>query len=81
MQDRFLRFREVQTVTGLSKSTIRRQERAGLFPRRRRIGVRVVGWLESEVAAWMQSCPQTAETAAAEGSPSPNVTAADRSNR
>ncbi len=55
MTDRFLRFRDIQRITGLSKSTVHRHERAGLFPQRRRIGVRAVAWLESEVAAWMQS--------------------------
>ena len=55
MQDRFLRLRDIQKVTGLSKSTLRRQEDAGLFPKRRSIGMHAVGWLESEVMAWLQS--------------------------
>ena len=53
--DRILRLREVCEVTGLAKSTIRRAELAHTFPRRRRIGLRSVGWLESQVQAWLAS--------------------------
>ena len=55
MQDRFLRIAEVQKITGLSKGTLWRQERTGRFPKRRSIGMHAVGWLESEVMAWLQS--------------------------
>lgn len=51
--DQYLRRREVCTCTGLSYSTIRRLERRGAFPCRRRLGPRSVGWLRSEVEAWL----------------------------
>jgi len=53
MTDRFLRERELRAMTGLSRTTRWRLERAGQFPRKRRISPGAVGWLESEVLAWM----------------------------
>lgn len=51
---RLVRLPIVVERTGLSRSTIWRLERAGLFPRRRRISANVVAWLESEVSAWIE---------------------------
>jgi prophage regulatory protein len=60
MTDRILRERDVKTMTGLSRTTRWRLERAGLFPRKRRISPGAVGWLESEVIGWMnQESAQT----------------------
>lgn len=53
LTDRFLREREVQHRTGLSRSTRWRLERIGKFPRRRRISANAVAWLDSEIAAWI----------------------------
>jgi prophage regulatory protein len=53
--DRLMRMPEVCTVTGRSKPTIYRWEGEGLFPQRVRIGPNSVGWLESEVMAWLRS--------------------------
>jgi prophage regulatory protein len=53
MTDRLLRLPEVTKITGLSPSTIWRREKEGRFPRRRRISVRAVAWLMSEIEAWM----------------------------
>jgi prophage regulatory protein len=55
MADRILRERDVRTMTGLSRSTRWRLERAGVFPRKRRLSPGAVGWLESEVVAWLAS--------------------------
>ncbi|MEO8484388.1 MAG: AlpA family phage regulatory protein [Acidobacteriota bacterium] len=52
---RFLRFPAVRARTGLSRSTIWRLERAGRFPRHRRISTNAVAWVEDEVAAWMRA--------------------------
>jgi len=49
----FIRRSHLKQVTGLSPSTVDRLERAGTFPRRRRVGAGVVGWLYSEVAAFL----------------------------
>jgi prophage regulatory protein len=51
--DRYLRSKEVMRITGLSRTTIWRKERAGTFPARRRISQNAVGWLESEIMAWV----------------------------
>jgi prophage regulatory protein len=56
----FLRLRQVVSVTGLSRMTIWRLERAGEFPRRRQLGARSVAWLQSEVDAWIEWRPATA---------------------
>jgi prophage regulatory protein len=50
--DRFVREPECREITGLSRSTRWRQERAGKFPRRRKISDGATGWLMSEIATW-----------------------------
>ena len=52
---RVLRFRTVRDRTGLSRSTIWRLERRGVFPQHRRISINAVGWIEDEVEAWIRS--------------------------
>lgn len=55
--ERFIDFDEVHRRTGLSRVTIWRKERAGDFPQRRLITANRVGWVESEVARWLESRP------------------------
>lgn len=50
-----IRFPAVKELTGLSRSTIDRLEKAGSFPRRVMISQNAVGWHRSEVIGWMQS--------------------------
>ena len=50
---KFLRFSAVRERTGLSRSTIWRLERLGVFPKHRRISANAVGWLEQEVNEWV----------------------------
>ena len=45
----FLRRKDVQLRTGLARSTIQQ----GAFPKPVTLGRRAVGWLESEVSAWI----------------------------
>ena len=52
-KERFLRLADVKTRTGLSRSTIYSGISNGLFPRPVNLGARSVGWLESEIDAWM----------------------------
>ena len=54
MEDNFLRRRKVQQRTGLAKSTLYTQIKAGTFPKPVKIGDRAVGWVESEVAEWQR---------------------------
>jgi prophage regulatory protein len=58
MLDRYMRLPEVKLSTGLSEPTIRRYERNGCFPSRRHITSNAVGWLASEVNAWLESRPR-----------------------
>lgn len=55
IQNRFLREKEVRARTGLSRTTRWRLEQAGDFPIRRRLSTNAIGWLESEIEAWMQA--------------------------
>jgi prophage regulatory protein len=52
--DRILRKPEVLMKTGLSDPSIYRREKKGDFPKRLSLGGSSVGWLESEVNAWLQ---------------------------
>ena len=54
-QDHFLREPEVRRITGLSRTTRWRLQRDGKFPLRRQISANAVGWLASEINAWMPS--------------------------
>jgi prophage regulatory protein len=49
---RYLRQPEVLARIGVSWVTIWRWEKKGEFPRRRLLGGRTVGWLESEIDNW-----------------------------
>ncbi len=51
--DQFMRKPEVQLITTLSDSTIRKLELEGQFPKRRLIGKRVVGWYRNQVLHWL----------------------------
>lgn len=54
-----LRSADVSKLIRLSRSTIWRLERAGQFPQRRQISPGAVGWVASEVYAWLDSRPST----------------------
>jgi len=49
MKQTILRFPAIRKRTGLSRTTVWRLERTGLFPQRIRIGLRGVGWFETEI--------------------------------
>jgi prophage regulatory protein len=53
--DAILREPEVLVITRLSRVTRWRMERAGQFPKKRRIGPHSVGWLKSEIVEWLAS--------------------------
>ena len=55
MSNRVLRRREVETRTGLSRSTIYAMIAEGVFPRPIKLGKRAVGWPESTVDEWLES--------------------------
>lgn len=55
MEDRIIRDDERARLTGVSRSAWWEGEKAGRFPKRRRIGPASVGWLLSELQDWMRS--------------------------
>lgn len=48
-----LRRKQVESRIGLSRSTLYDYIQAGRFPPPIRVGTRAVGWLASEVDAWL----------------------------
>nr|WP_295838149.1 AlpA family phage regulatory protein [uncultured Azospirillum sp.] len=52
--DRILRFKEMQSrIGGYSRMHVDRLEKAGKFPKRVQIGANAVGWMESDIVAWI----------------------------
>jgi prophage regulatory protein len=49
-----LRRRDVQTRTGLSRSTIYRRVAEGTFPKPVNLGGRTVGWIAAEIQDWLE---------------------------
>ena len=49
----FLRRKQVESRTGLSRSTIYQYVKDGVFPKHVPLGPRAVGWLESDVSGWI----------------------------
>lgn len=54
MEQQIIREKEVIKVVGLSRTSIWRKERLGTFPHRIKLGARAVGWLRSDLEAWLQ---------------------------
>jgi prophage regulatory protein len=52
LEDRYIREAECHRISGLSRVTRWRLERAGKFPERRQLSDNAIGWLLSEVMAW-----------------------------
>ena len=50
-----LRRKQVEKRVGLSRSTIYAKIAAGEFPAPIALGARAVGWLESDIIAWIES--------------------------
>lgn len=48
-----LRRREVECIIKLSRSTIYNLMAKGEFPKPIKLGVRAVGWLESDISDWL----------------------------
>jgi prophage regulatory protein len=58
-----LRLPAVCRMTGLGRSTIYRMEAVGQFPQRIKLGLRAVGWMESEVQVWLAMRAKAREAA------------------
>lgn len=55
MKHRVIRRPEVETLTGIPRSTLYAKIALGDFPAPIKIGQRAVGWLEAEVNDWLSS--------------------------
>jgi len=55
MKVNILRRPQVETRTGLSRSTIYAMMAEGVFPKPIRLGKRAVGWPESVISEWLES--------------------------
>jgi len=53
MATKILRLPEVKASVGLSRSTIYLRIEEGSFPKPISLGARAVGWLESDIEAWV----------------------------
>jgi len=49
-----LTIKEVAQITRLSKPTIYKLIKEGLFPKQLRLGANKVAWLQSEIDGWVQ---------------------------
>ena len=56
MANSILRLPTVMARTGLSRSSIYLRMNNGTFPKSLPLGARAVGWLESDIEAFIQSC-------------------------
>jgi prophage regulatory protein len=54
--------KQVTVATSRSATSLWRDVRAGIFPPPRQIGPGRVGWLQSEVMAWLASRPVVSTT-------------------
>ena len=59
----FLRPKMVYAMVGMSRSTIWRMERQGLFPGRVSLGARCVGYIASEISEWVATRARVSQTA------------------
>jgi prophage regulatory protein len=57
---KILRMAEVTDRVGLSRASIYRRITSGIFPPSISLGLRAVGWLESEIDAWLTARMQQA---------------------
>ena len=60
--EKIIREPELLKLVGLSRTSVWRREKAGAFPRRLKLGsgARAIGWLRSDVEAWMEGLKQEA---------------------
>ena len=66
MKDRMLRREEVETICGLTRSTIYRLMRKNQFPIGFKVGPRATRWSAKEIESWLATRPRaTGETHAA----------------
>ncbi|MFD0908592.1 helix-turn-helix transcriptional regulator [Ruegeria arenilitoris] len=55
MQDKIYRRPDVESLVGLSRSTLYAMIAEGAFPKPIKLGKRAVGWRQSDVLSWLES--------------------------
>jgi prophage regulatory protein len=55
VQDRIVLVTEAMQRTGLSRASLHRLAKARKFPTPRQLSAHRIGWLDSEIAAWLRS--------------------------
>jgi predicted DNA-binding transcriptional regulator AlpA len=68
---RILRIADVVELVNVSPSTLRRMEKNGAFPKRRRVSERIWGWLFEDVEAFIKRCPTVTKEPARYGTMEP----------
>ena len=53
-RDRLIRLKEVQSLTGLCRSSIYKQIQEGVFPRSVKVGARATAWSEKSIREWIR---------------------------
>ena len=70
MESRLLNRKQVEGMTGLSRSTLYRQMRTGTFPTPLKVGARAVRWRPHDIVEWLESRPRaTGDFPREKGSP------------
>lgn len=59
---RVIREPECREITGICRTTRYLMEKKGLFPARRKLGGRAIGWMLVEVLEWLNSQPKVLPT-------------------
>lgn len=59
MAERIIRRRDVEHITGLSRSSIYAKMARGTFPKPVKLGENSVGWKESDIQDWIKALPQS----------------------
>lgn len=58
---KIVRLSAAKDWTGLSRSTIYAMMKNGTFPKSLSLGARAIGWLESDIQAWIDSRVSTSK--------------------
>ena len=55
MHKRFYRTGELTKILGISRSTLHKWTKTGLFPKPFKLGTRAVGWSEVQIQEWVDT--------------------------
>ena len=69
MEEKLLRRRDVEELTGLSRASVYRLISEGEFPRPVRVSATAVRWKASDIAAWIRSRPLSESELASTAAP------------